>query len=119
MITQTKEVYKCEHCRKMYQRKEACLNHELRCGKNPDNIRACHGCSVLTKVATTVWAGYGDMNGNEQERVVDVLFCKKIDCFIHPPSVAIKGNAFEMGNKDNLEMPKSCSLKETNWIELD
>ena len=60
-------------------------------------------------------SGYGDMNGDEGERIVEVLFCHKRDCFIHPPSVAAKGNAFEMGDKANEEMPKQCEF----YVEQD
>lgn len=37
------------------------------------------------------------------------LFCEKKDCFIYPPSVKAKGNAFEMA-KLNIEMPKECEF---------
>jgi hypothetical protein len=59
MKIETVEAYKCDYCKKLYQRK---------------------------------W------------------FCEKRDCFIHPPSVAAKGNAFDMGNKSNEEMPKQCEF---------
>jgi hypothetical protein len=110
MKIETKEVYKCEYCNKLYQRKRLCEKHELRCKKRPDYLRPCHSCNVLQKVKQIIWAGYGDMFGNEAERVVNVLFCQKKDCFIYPPSVAAKGNAFDMGNKSNIEMPKECEF---------
>lgn len=120
MIEETRKVFKCEHCRKMYQIKHHCEKHELVCKKNPENIRACHSCSILRKQKTTVWAGYGDVNGDEAERVVEVLFCHKKDCFIYPPSVAIKANMFDMGDKANEEMPKECEFQK-GWsdVELD
>lgn len=108
MITEFMEIHKCGHCRKVYQIKKACEQHELSCKKRPDYLRPCHNCIVLEKKKETIWAGYGDLQGNEVERVVNVLFCSKKDCFIHPPSVASKGNAFEMGEKLNIEMPKKC-----------
>jgi len=109
MKTEIKEIYKCEYCNKLYQKKSACEYHELSCKKRPDYLRPCHSCQILTKVKETIWAGYGDQYGNECERIVDVLFCKKLDCFIYPPSVATKGNAFEMA-KLNIEMPKKCEF---------
>jgi hypothetical protein len=109
MKTEIKEVYKCDYCNKLYQMKHHCLNHELSCKKRPDYLRPCHNCQVLKKVKETIWAGYGDEYGNECERDVDVLFCEKRDCFIYPPSVAAKGNAFEMA-KLNIEMPKECEF---------
>jgi hypothetical protein len=110
MKTETKEIYKCDHCNKLYQRKLVCQKHELSCKKSPDYLRPCHSCKILKKQRETIWAGYGDIYGNELERVVEVLFCEKLDCFIHPPSVAAKGNAFDMGGKENIEMPKECEF---------
>ena len=115
MIIETKEVYKCEHCRKMYQRKWLCEKHEAGCKKRPDYLRPCHSCKILNKVKETILAGYGDIWGNEAERVVEVLFCKSRDCFIYPPSVASKGNMFDMGDKLNEEMPKRCEF----YVEQD
>lgn len=110
MKIETREIYKCEYCRKMFQLKRFCEKHEQACKKRPDYLRPCHNCKILTKKRETIWAGYGDQFGNEQERVVDVLFCSKRDCFIYPPSVAAKGNAFDMGEKCNEEMPKTCEF---------
>ena len=107
MITETKEIYKCGHCKKLYQRAGACEKHELACKKRPDYLRPCHSCKVLKMVRTIINSGYGDDDG---ERTVEVLFCEKRDCFIHPPSVAAKGNKFEMGDKSNEEMPKQCEF---------
>ena len=109
MKIETKEIYKCEYCNKLYQMKNACIKHEISCRKRPDYLRACHTCKHLKKVTETIWSGVGDEYGNETERVVSVLFCDKIDSFIHPPSVAAKGNAFEM-DKPNVEMLKKCKL---------
>lgn len=79
-------------------------------------MRPCHSCKNIEKKRETILVGY-DMYGDERERVVEVLFCSKIDCFIHPPSVAAKGNAFDMGDKDNLEMPHSCdSYTEQDYL---
>jgi hypothetical protein len=115
MKVETKEVYKCDHCNKLYQRKWLCEKHELSCKKRPDYLRPCHSCKILKKQRETIWAGYDDMYGNEAERVVEVLFCEKRDCFIYPPSVAAKGNAFDMGDNRNEEMPKQCEF----YVEQD
>lgn len=49
MIIQTKEIYKCEYCRKIYQIKRFAESHEKMCKKNPENNRACFGCNFLQK----------------------------------------------------------------------
>lgn len=109
MKTETREIYKCDHCRKMYQRKNACEYHERFCGKNPSVLRPCHDCQFLSKRNVEIWAGYGDPYG-EATRHVDILYCSKKDAFIHTPKVAAKGNAFEIGDKENIEMPTQCDL---------
>lgn len=111
MKIETREIYKCDHCNKLYQRKWLCEKHESYCKKRPDYLRPCHTCKILRKQKETILAGYsGDMYRNEAERTVNVLFCEKRDCFIHPPSVAAKGNKFEMGDKTNEEMPRECEF---------
>ena len=118
MKTEVKKIFKCEFCNKLYQVEKACAKHELSCKKRPDYIRPCHSCGVLKKQVETIWAGYGDMYGNEVERSVSVLYCSKRDCFIYPPSVAAKGNAFDMGDKENIEMPVECSLYEKQEFDI-
>lgn len=115
MKTETKEIYKCDHCKKLYQVKAACIKHEAGCKKNPDYFRPCHSCAVLRMVKETIWVDCGYSFG-EEEKQVSVLFCEKMDCFIHPPSVAAKGNAFEMDDKENIEMPKECEFYAQNPI---
>ena len=108
MKTETREIYKCEYCNKLYQIKKWCEYHELLCKKRPDYLRPCHSCIHIEKVNETIFADYGGIHGEEIEITVNVLYCKKIDSFIYPPSVAVKGNAFDMGYQENIEMPKTC-----------
>jgi len=49
MKSEFKEIYKCDHCNKLYQRKHACIKHEIACHKNPENHRVCFGCMHLCK----------------------------------------------------------------------
>jgi len=112
MKIETKEIYKCDFCNKLYQRKWLCEKHEASCKKRPDYLRPCHDCKILKKVDEIVPSGYPGYSGCEGERTVSILFCSKKNCYIYPPSVAAKGNKFETGNKDNIEMPKECELYE-------
>ena len=82
------------------------------CTRSPDNKRACHYCNVLEKKTAKIFAGHGDENGREVEIKVDVLFCHKRNCYIYPPSVGVKGNAYDMGDIENIEMPHKCELRE-------
>ena len=115
MKTETKEIYKCEYCNKLYQIKRYCEYHELACKKRPDYLRPCHSCKILDKINAKALPGVSDWYGSEIERDVNVLFCKARDCFIHPPSVAAKGTAFDMMDKENIEMPKECEF----YVEQD
>lgn len=112
MIIETKEIYKCSHCRKLYQKKEACRVHEYFCHKNPDFFRACHTCITLKKVEASVFEGT-DYDGEEYHRDVMVLYCSSVDKYIYPPKVGFKGNMFSFIGKNNVEMPQSCPYQKT------
>ena len=43
-------VHSCDHCNKKLFREHAMKAHELKCSKNPLNIRACFDCSFCKKV---------------------------------------------------------------------
>ncbi len=105
MITETKEIYKCEHCRKLYQIKRFAEAHEKSCTKNPDNFRACLTCTHPIKKDVTF--SYDTFQG-EDERTVRILYCPVKEMYIHPPSVEHKGTAFELGDYLNEPMPKVC-----------
>jgi len=117
MITETKEIYKCEHCRKLYQIKRFAETHEKSCTKNPDNWRACHQCTHLGKRTTTIY--YDTGYGGEQEEKLDLLYCSKLDTFIYPPSVEHKGNCHELGDDTNKPMPKECEDQKKHQLISD
>lgn len=115
MKIETKEIYKCEHCNKLYQLKNWCLLHEKSCSKNPDNDRACFGCRHLTKKSETIY--YDTYNG-ESERKVDLLYCNKLDIFLYPPKVEHKGNMYETDPKENKPMPRTCKVYDDESIDF-
>ena len=106
MITEVKEIHKCEYCRKIYQVKRFAEWHEVVCKKNPDNKRACFGCEFLEKKEKTLYEDHP--LGGEYEYKRDLLFCKKKEIYLYPPVVEHKGNWFELGI-NNDPMPKECS----------
>jgi len=110
MKKEVREVYKCDYCNRLYQIERFCVKHEESCRKRPDYLRPCHDCSVLKKVNQSILTGGGNRWRGEDEVIVSVLFCEKRDCFIYPPSVTVKGNAFEL-DKLNIEMPKECEFQ--------
>ena len=109
MITETREIYKCGHCSKLYQIKSACIKHEIQCSKNPENYRACFGCVYLEKKEVDVY--YDTIDGNSTYKA-NILFCNKIESFLYPPKVEIKGNMIDesdlSGNIENNPMRKDC-----------
>ena len=107
MITEIKEVYKCEHCRKLYQRKHSAIKHELMCGKNPANQRDCFNCIHLEKKEYEHEEYYGD---NSHIRKFNFFHCDLIKSFLHPPQCEIKGNAFDL-DEPNQPMPIECEPK--------
>lgn len=113
MIIETKEVYKCEFCRKLYQLKRFAEKHEKQCSKNPANYRICFGCEFLGKRRTYIMI---DNEYRSYEEPLDLLYCSKIEVFLYPPKVEHKNNQFELGDHYNEPMRKECKhFKDENF----
>jgi hypothetical protein len=107
----TTPIYSCDHCGKLYKRKNACISHEPKCSHNPDNRRACFGCEHLEKVKADYYTDHP--MGGEIHTEVHVLKCQKLDKYVYPPRVEHNKSAFEFGDKLNGPMPRQCdSFKE-------
>ncbi len=115
MKTEVKEIYKCDHCNKLYQRKNACIDHEKVCVRNPKNDRACFSCNHMVKKEMTHVV---DTYIGEQEEDVSVCYCPKLKKALYPPKVEHKGNAFEClshadyGEVPNEPMPVECDKRD-------
>jgi len=111
MKIETREVYKCEFCNKLYQIKGYCEKHEVVCTHNPNNQRDCFNCGYIEKRKHTIYfdTGYG-----ESKRVVEILYCDKIKSFLYPPKVEHKGNAYELGDELNDPMPMNCEFRNSD-----
>lgn len=105
----TKTIYKCDHCAKWYQRKHFAEKHEERCSKNPDNFRACFGCSLLKPVEVDYYQD--SPMGGEYCTKISAFYCEKVDTYLHPPITEHKGNALDFGDKLNEPMKKRCSQR--------
>ena len=105
MKTVIKPVYYCDHCKKHFISKYFAEKHEIECGKNPENDRACFNCPFLHKQTFDL---YFDTWDGEDVRKVDVLFCQKFEKGVYPPKVERKGNFFDFGDFLNEPMPKEC-----------
>ena len=117
MKIEIKEIYKCEHCNKLYQIKNKCLEHEKVCNKNPDNQRACFGCRHLEKKNYTIYEDHH--YGGELERKVELLHCPKINSFLYPPKVEHKKNWYETDPMENKPMPRTCKVYDDESTDLD
>jgi hypothetical protein len=112
MKIETREVYKCDHCNKLYQIKNPCITHEKICTKNPDNKRDCFGCDYLDKKEAIVKGdGYlfGDTKANR-------LFCSKFKTFLYPPKIEYYKSYDDIEGFDNNAMPKECLAKKVERI---
>lgn len=105
MKTETREIYKCEHCKKLYQIASYCIKHEVICHKNPENARLCLKCPFLEMKETTI---YHDTGFGEISQEVKLFHCQKVDSYLYPPVVELKGNAIELGDDHNEPMKKEC-----------
>lgn len=110
MITETKEIYKCEYCRKLYQIKKACEAHEPKCRKNPANKQRCYdGCKHLVKKEVIY---YQDTYDGTHEFKKEILYCKAKKEGVYP--YWINGLLQEDIHDEipNNVMPKECGAFE-------
>ena len=106
MKIETREIYKCDHCNKLYQRKHAAINHEKACPKNPKNFRKClDWCKHLRKKDATIEIDYLD---SSCARTYSLFYCNAKKHFLYTPQNEYKGNFLELEGNDNLPMPKDC-----------
>lgn len=115
MKIETQEIYKCEHCNKLYQIKGYCEKHEISCPKNPDNFRKCFGCKFLKKEKTEYF--FDTVNGSDS-RMINIFHCSKIDSFLYPPKVEHKQNYYELGDELNQPMRKECDQFVDEYEEI-
>lgn len=119
MIVETKEVYRCGFCNKFYQRKHACLKHEVRCNKNPENERKCFTCEHLCMKESRVDIGIdGYYTGEPIIEPKDAFFCNKLKVHLKLPISVHKGLSYDFVKYENIPMKKECELynKETEVV---
>ena len=109
------EVYFCEHCNKLYQRKCSCKKHEELCKKNPDNLRPCFSCSFLRKKEAEIYVDYPKCPDGKIK--LNLLFCNKKEIYLHTPQNEIKGNNFDLGYTENNPMPKKCDFYSNDYSD--
>ena len=117
MITKKTTIYICEHCRKVYQIKSFAEKHEKYCTKNPINNRPCMSCNRLEMVKRIYYGEGVDIDGHytENEKNINLLFCKDKNQYLYPLLVERKGNWYlqeniQDGEIENNPMPKQCDI---------
>jgi len=108
MITETREIYRCEYCKKIYLRKHFCESHELKCKKNPKNYSPClDGCEHIDKKNFTY---FFDTWQGEDNKIVSVLYCTKKEIAICPFWHSPYEYLTDCDGEEilNIEMPKNC-----------
>lgn len=115
MITETREIYKCQHCRKVYQIKHYCESHELQCKNNPDNFMICHDCKHSEKKTVRICKLVGCLGENmgvsetEEYRNQRMIHCKERDLYVYPNWLSNPVQQEEMPNEEeNIVMPNKC-----------
>ena len=107
IIKKVKELYLCEHCRKVYQIKSFCEKHEPTCWKNPDNMSMCHNCKYIEKKEVDVTEF--DTEGYDYQVKKGLLFCNKKEIFIYPFWISNPILSENLPNEtDNIVMPTKC-----------
>lgn len=115
MKIETKEIYKCDYCRKLYQIKKWCKLHEPVCRKNPLNKSKCfEGCIHLTKKSIIHYVDNPD-GDNEERR--EILYCKVKKQGVYPNWISGLESADIEDELPNNVMPKECE-EYSNWLEL-
>lgn len=113
MKESVKTVYECDYCSKKYFREHACKNHEIKCGKNPENIRACFNCMFLEQVSNESeeihFINGGDFD-TRYEKVPTYFKCTKLNKNVYFPKAEHIGLLVKYPDhfEDQEPMPKQC-----------
>lgn len=111
-------LYKCDHCKKEYKRKNYCTKHEKRCYRNPENFRPCWACKHFGKRSVEVQISGSDCYGEEIFGDRNVHYCSKFQTFLQSPQTILKGNAYDLQDLPVQYMPVKCEHSVDQWSEF-
>lgn len=114
MITKTKEVYYCDHCKKHGLSKYLMTKHEKFCGSNPANRHACYQDCKHLKTATR--------STDDTCKGSTYFYCDKVGKMLH--SFGAVSRKLPEKYPDDFEgselMPTDCPSHERNsHLEAD
>lgn len=106
-ITNT-TIYKCEHCRKTYQKKYFCEAHEFKCAKNPINFIKCSDCKYFTPKELEYYVGHYFYS--EEYVKINAYWCESKKHWLHPKHKCNDPISSDniIDEVDNLPMPNEC-----------
>ena len=110
--------YQCDYCGKKMVRKHAMINHEPNCYSNPENKRACSGCSFLEEIQIDYMVQFGGPDGvYEEERQVKGFKCKKLNQTMYPFKAERNGlpDLYPETFANQVPMPKTCKHHTFDW----
>lgn len=126
MNIETKTIYSCEHCKRMFRSKYWANRHENTCRKNPAVWRPCFGCKHLVNIGrlrVTELQDYAKKPYNSHKE--NVLYCREHDLIEVSPVAEFLGkykNVTEFFTHPHEDvkitaeqMPKKCSDYEVNY----
>lgn len=118
MKVETREIYRCGFCNKIYLRKHFCEKHEGKCRKNPGNYQPClDGCAHADKKELVY---VRETPYTSEEVKVSVMYCSKKEEAVCPFWV----NAYDVLYDDdsneilNYYMPKECEHFTKEYLNL-
>ena len=126
MITQLKNVYKCEHCKKNGLSKHKMVQHENQCTKNPINFHPCFTC-INFDVTEESHEEHYEGGGNDLTRWIKSEYweCKKHKICLHTRRAEVKGliNKYPESFIDTELMPSECEFyskknNETDFVDI-
>jgi len=100
-------IYKCDFCKKKYEKQQACEKHEKYCTKNPENHSICSGCIYLEEKKEEIDNGDSWYAG----RMVKYFFCKKHNQRMHPLKCERTGitEKYPEQFEESILFPKECA----------
>lgn len=113
-------VYQCDFCNKKLFRKNAMVNHEIKCSKNPKNIRACFDCVHCEVVNILFESDVQTYNDDDDTLIESKTFkCNKKNIFMFPPKLEYRENgvpSYVEYKGDEImqeKMPLICEVKDS------
>lgn len=98
-MKELKTAYRCDHCRKIYERKSACEKHESLCKKNPVNIPLCFNCIYSRVQMTNAY-----VRDTDRDTELKLFYCEAKQKIMYPSTLIRKKKPKVWHNGEQVEM---------------